>query len=293
VDLCSVNQFRSPIISAEDWPENEENAKYRFDNSFKSNRIRHFVKTVKHIMKKTVLVLFIILGLTQVDFKSQILAKSYQNLPISLRAETVRILLPNVNLIISNDLTYALSWYGRRQCRTPNLDRQASRVVQFIRAYTMNPICGLSHAAIPSGLWSCTTGTAKNYFIDKDLPDVLRDIVHDLVALPEFFQQKGYYAVRGVDVIPHRDSWGHHLSHGLFFRRQEVRGPYHQCQGAGDSPWTDDWNLNLYYYGKDGVEFYFTRNNPGEFPAHTKNQENDNIHARLMDELRTRRATLK
>ena len=42
----------------------------------------------------------------------------------------------NVLFLISDDLTYtALSCYGNKVCKTPNIDRLASRGTRFTRAY--------------------------------------------------------------------------------------------------------------------------------------------------------------
>jgi iduronate 2-sulfatase len=115
--------------------------------------------------------------------------------PVSMAAETKNPAPPNVLFIISDDLTCALSGYGRRQCSTPKIDELARRGVQFDRAYTMSPLCGPSRAAIMSGLSPWTTGVMSNYS-NKGNQDVLRQNVPNLVTLPQFLRQKGYYAAR-------------------------------------------------------------------------------------------------
>lgn len=112
----------------------------------------------------------------------------------SLAAKPVHAGAPNVLFIISDDLTCALSGYGRRQCRTPHIDSLADRGMQFDRAYTMNPVCGPARAAIMSGLSPWTTGVMNNY--NNKGKDVLRRKVSDLVTLPQFLRQKGYHAAR-------------------------------------------------------------------------------------------------
>ncbi len=102
---------------------------------------------------------------------------------------------PNILFIISDDLTCALSGYGRRQCKTPHLDRLAKRGVQFNRAYTMNPVCGPARAAIMSGLSPWTTGVMGNYYNGPN-NDKLRAKVKDLVTLPQFLKANGYHAAR-------------------------------------------------------------------------------------------------
>ncbi|MFC1498047.1 sulfatase [Verrucomicrobiota bacterium] len=115
--------------------------------------------------------------------------------PMSLFAAAKPKNHPNILFLISDDLTCALSGYGRRQCITPHIDQLASRGVQFDRAYTMNPVCGPARAAIMSGLSPWTTGVMANYY-NEDGHDVLRKNVSNLVTMPQFLRKKGYHAAR-------------------------------------------------------------------------------------------------
>ncbi|MDA7876389.1 sulfatase-like hydrolase/transferase, partial [Akkermansiaceae bacterium] len=50
---------------------------------------------------------------------------------------------PNVLFIISDDLTAtALSCYGNKVCKTPNIDRLASQGTRFTKAYCQGTYCG-------------------------------------------------------------------------------------------------------------------------------------------------------
>jgi arylsulfatase A-like enzyme len=61
-------------------------------------------------------------------------------------------LLPNVVLIVADDLGINdLGCYGRADHRTPNLDRLASEGMRFTCAYTAQPICSPSRAALMTG----------------------------------------------------------------------------------------------------------------------------------------------
>lgn len=63
----------------------------------------------------------------------------------------------NVLFIISDDLTAeALSCYGNKQCKTPNIDRLAQRGMHFTRTYCQFPVCGPSRAALMSGMYPQT-----------------------------------------------------------------------------------------------------------------------------------------
>ena len=59
---------------------------------------------------------------------------------------------PNIVLILADDLGINdLGCYGRNDHQTPNLDRLASQGMRFTCAYTAQPICSPSRAAIMTG----------------------------------------------------------------------------------------------------------------------------------------------
>jgi iduronate 2-sulfatase len=60
---------------------------------------------------------------------------------------------PNVLFLIADDLNTALSGFGHKQCKTPNLDRLAERGVKFENMHCQYPVCGASRASIMSGLY--------------------------------------------------------------------------------------------------------------------------------------------
>lgn len=93
---------------------------------------------------------------------------------------------PNVLFLVSDDLNTALSGFGHKQCKTPNLDRLASRGVKFENMHCQYPVCGASRASFMSGLYPYSTsigGTVRKY--DKKV-----------VTLPQIFRNQGYYAGR-------------------------------------------------------------------------------------------------
>ena len=76
--------------------------------------------------------------------------------PLTFAANAAR---PNVLFIISDDLTStALSCYGNKVCRTPNIDRLAARGTLFTRAYCQGTYCGPSRASFMSGYSPQATG---------------------------------------------------------------------------------------------------------------------------------------
>lgn len=65
------------------------------------------------------------------------------------QAEAVK---PNIVLVFADDLgIHDLGCYGRKDHRTPNLDRLATQGMRFTCAYTAQPICSPSRAAIVTG----------------------------------------------------------------------------------------------------------------------------------------------
>jgi arylsulfatase A-like enzyme len=59
---------------------------------------------------------------------------------------------PNIVFILADDLgVNDLGVYGRRDHRTPNLDRLAARGLRFTTAYVASPICSPSRAALMTG----------------------------------------------------------------------------------------------------------------------------------------------
>src|SRR5438046_1003019 len=59
---------------------------------------------------------------------------------------------PNIIFIVADDLGYAdLSCYGRRDFKTPNLDRLASEGVRFTQAYANSAVCSATRTALITG----------------------------------------------------------------------------------------------------------------------------------------------
>lgn len=59
---------------------------------------------------------------------------------------------PNIVFIMADDLGYAdLSCYGRREYRTPNIDRLATGGVRFTQAYANSSVCSATRVALLTG----------------------------------------------------------------------------------------------------------------------------------------------
>ena len=95
----------------------------------------------------------------------------------------------NVLFIISDDLTStALSCYGNKVCKTPNIDAIAARGTRFTRAYCQGTYCGPSRASLMSGYYPHATGV-----LGYKSP---RPQIGDRVTWAQHFKNHGYYTAR-------------------------------------------------------------------------------------------------
>src|SRR4051795_587619 len=70
---------------------------------------------------------------------------------------------PNIVMILADDLGYAdLSVDGRREWKTPNIDRLGKEGTVFRRWYTGAVVCAPSRAALMTGRYSIHNGVTGN-----------------------------------------------------------------------------------------------------------------------------------
>lgn len=96
---------------------------------------------------------------------------------------------PNVLFIISDDLNNNLGTYDHPQVQSPNIDALAKRSLQFDRAYCQFPFCGPSRTSMLTGLYPMQTKIYGN-------GTPIRARLKNIVTLPEFFKNNGYYTSR-------------------------------------------------------------------------------------------------
>ncbi len=88
---------------------------------------------------------------------------------------------PNILFIMSDDhAAHALSCYGSKINKTPNLDRIANEGARFDNCFCTNSICEPSRAAILCGTYNHINGvTTIGAHIDNTLPNVAKELQAD------------------------------------------------------------------------------------------------------------------
>ena len=92
---------------------------------------------------------------------------------------------PNVLMILVDDLKPTMGCYGDSLAVTPNMDRLASRGIQFDLAYCNQAVCAPSRFTLMLGSHSTSTGL-------YGLGSQLRQIIPDAITLPQYFASHGY-----------------------------------------------------------------------------------------------------
>lgn len=115
---------------------------------------------------------------------------------------------PNILMIAIDDLKPMLGCYGESKIITPNIDALASRGTVFLKNYCQQAVCAPTRASLMTGLRPDATRV-------WDLKTQLRDMVPNVITMPQHFSQQGYattgigkvFDVRSVDKQLDAPSW--------------------------------------------------------------------------------------
>ena len=95
----------------------------------------------------------------------------------------------NVLFVAVDDMNCDLGCFGSPTVKSPSLDRLAARGVCFQRTYCQYPLCSPSRTSLLTGLTPDTTQVF-------DLKKHFREVMPDVVTLPQMFRRAGYFAGR-------------------------------------------------------------------------------------------------
>lgn len=99
-----------------------------------------------------------------------------QSAPASAGADARVRHRPNLVLFMPDELRAdALSSFGNRICRTPNLDRLAAQGTRFSNCFVQYPVCGASRCSLLTGWPTSVRGhRSLYYFLRPDEPNLFR-----------------------------------------------------------------------------------------------------------------------
>ena len=106
---------------------------------------------------------------------------------------------PNILFIAVDDMRPELGCYGNTVVRTPNIDRLAGNSTVFLNAYCQQAVCSPSRTSVLTGLRPNSTKV-------WDLTTHFRTNIPNVVTLPQYFKQNGYFA-QSMGKIYHDPKW--------------------------------------------------------------------------------------
>jgi iduronate 2-sulfatase len=95
---------------------------------------------------------------------------------------------PNVMFIIVDDLRTELGCYGNSIIKTPNINALAKEGIVFTNTYCQVSVCAPSRASVMTGLRPDSNHVWH-------LGDKFRNTIPDVVTMPQYFHEYGYYTV--------------------------------------------------------------------------------------------------
>jgi arylsulfatase A-like enzyme len=100
---------------------------------------------------------------------------------------------PNIIYIMADDLGYAdLSCYGRKDYKTPNLDKLASQGMRFLNAYSAAPLCTPTRASFMTGRYPARTPVGLREPLAWTNKDSLVGLTPDQTSIATLLRKSGY-----------------------------------------------------------------------------------------------------
>ena len=115
---------------------------------------------------------------------------------------------PNILFIAVDDLKPTIGAFGDDLAHTPNIDLLAENATVFLNNHTQQAVCGPSRASL-------LTGKRPDYTQVRDLKTKMRDMVPDIITIPQYLKNNGYETIglgkifdpRCVDKYRDKPSW--------------------------------------------------------------------------------------
>lgn len=125
--------------------------------------------------------------------------------------------VPNILVIIFDDLNDYIGPYGDPNVKTPHLDAFARDALQFDHAYVQYPVCGPSRASFLTGMYPESLGVLdNNSYFRFERPEATNMI--------EYFKQQGYWTATAGKVFHSAQNYGERgvsTYFGDYFRNAE------------------------------------------------------------------------
>jgi iduronate 2-sulfatase len=165
---------------------------------------------------------------------------------------------PNILFITIDDLRPELGCYGSKRVLSPHIDALAKASSIFMNAYCNSAVCGPSRASLLTGVRPIPNKRFKDWNCRADQE------AKEMVSLPEYLKNNGYYTLSNGKVMHDQDdspnawtepSWrsGHNRGAGVHYYNddndwlnpasaqlvKDRKGPYTESADVADSMYHD------------------------------------------------------